>query len=159
MDDEKIQLIYTKYKDMLYRTAFSYVKNRAEAEDSVQETYTRLIQNSPTFSGEEHVKAWLLRTTINICKDILKSAWNQKTVQLDSLVEPTTEHLQPPHGIEDDIFDVVTKLPEKYRIPIYLFYYEGYSIREISQFLETPEATIKTHLKRGRDMLKERITT
>ena len=154
MEDEKALQLHKSYGPLLYRVAFSYVKSRADAEDAVQETYMRLLQKKPIFENEEHRKAWLLRAVINICKDILKSAWNNRTVGYEGVSEKEKASLDLPYGIEDETIWLVMELNEKYRTPLYLFYYEGYSIREISHFLNLPESTVKTHLKRGREILR-----
>ena len=155
MEEEKVQQIHKKYSSLLYRVAFSYVKNRADAEDAVQEVYLRFMKNMPDCEAEEHQKAWLLRVLVNICKDMLKSAWNSRTVGIDSIAEK--EALVLPYGIQDETLWIVMSLDEKYRLPLYLFYYEGYAIREIAQILDMPEPTVKTHLRRGREELKKQL--
>ena len=155
MEDEKAQQLLNQYGELLYRVAFSYVRSKADAEDAVQETYMRLLQKAPVFENEEHKKAWLLRITVNICKDMLKSAWNNRTVSLESISQKERNALVLPYGILDETIWIVMELNEKYRLPLYLFYYEGYSIREIGEILELPESTVKSHLKRGRDAVRE----
>lgn len=155
MENEKAQQLSKQYGSLLYRVAFSYVKSKADAEDAVQETYMRLLQKQPIFDSEEHRKAWLIRTTMNICKDMLKSAWNRRTIGLEMLSDKERAALVLPYGIEDETIWIVMELSEKYRMPLYLFYYEGYSIREISEILKLPESTVKTHLKRGREAVRE----
>lgn len=140
---------------MLQRVAFSYVRSVADAEDAVQETFIRLLEHEPVFENEEHRRAWLLRTLTNICKDILKSGWRSHTVALNS--EVVSEQTAPPYGIQDHIFLEVMGLEERYRVALYLFYYEGYSISEIAQMLDQPQSTVKTHLRRGREMLRKSI--
>lgn len=157
MEEEKTQQIHKQYGSLLYRVAFSYVKHKADAEDAVQELYIRLLQNRPEFETKDHEKAWLIRVLINICKDMLKSAWNSRTVGFDEITEGKKEELILPYGIQDDTIWIVMSLEEKYRLPLYLFYYEGYSIKEIAGILEIPEATVKTHLRRGREEVKKHL--
>lgn len=140
---------------MLVRVAFSYMKNEADAQDAVQETYVRLLERAPDFENGEHRRAWLLRTVINICKDMLKSAWAKHTVGLDNVGEQIFS--LPPYGIRDDTFYVVMEMEQRYRVVLYLFYYEGYSIAEIASMLEQPQSTVKTHLKRGREELRKQL--
>lgn len=155
--EDNIKEIHKKYSDMLYRIAFSYMGNRSDAEDSVQEVYIRLLQKTPEFENEDHERAWLIRVLVNICKDMLKSAWNNRTVGLQNISEKEKEAMVLPYGIQDETIWIVMSLEEKYRLPLYLFYYEGYSIREIAGILEIPEATVKTHLRRGREEVKRHL--
>lgn len=121
----------------------------------MQETYVRLLRHKPVFEGGEHERAWLLRTVINVCHDIQKSAWNKRTVGMEQISGETAFVL--PYGIEDGMLPDVLALEEKYRVPIYLFYYEGYSIQEIGEILDIPPNTVKTHLKRGRECLRNEL--
>lgn len=145
---------YDKYRDMLYRVAFSNLKNKADAEDAVQEVFIRILRHNPVFKNEEHEKAWMIRTVINICKDMLKSAWNKNTISLDEVPQQEKEHFYLPYLEPDETLWVVMGLPEHYRNALYLFYYEDYSIQEISDILSIPASTVKTHLHRGREAVK-----
>ena len=156
MDKEKAQQLHTKYAAMLQRVAFSYLKNACDAEDILQEVYIKLLQCRQVFENDEHARAWLLRVTINLCKDMCKSARRRKEV-LSAYPLPEQKFTFPAYGIEDDLLELVLKLPDKYRLPLYLFYYEGYSVHEVAQMLELPEATVKTHLKRGREAVKKQL--
>lgn len=148
---------YDKYGDMLYRIAFSNVKNKADAEDAVQEAFLRYYRNPPVFESEIHEKAWFIRVTINICHDILKSAWFQKTVAIDEVPEQEMKNFHLPFMEEDEMLWRVMGLRSQYRNPLYLFYYEDYSIKEIAAILELEEGTVKTRLRRGREAIKEKI--
>lgn len=148
---------YAKYRDLLYRVAFSNVKNKADAEDAVQEVFIRYLRRRPVFENSEHEKAWMLRTVINICKDLLKSVWHKRTVSIESVSEAEKQHFYVPYVAMDDTLWMVMELPGKYRNALYLFYYEDYSIREISEILKLPEATVKTHLRRGREAIRQRL--
>lgn len=148
------QETYEQYRSLLYRVAFSHMNNHADAEDAVQETYVRLFKNRPHFDGSEHEKAWLIRTLSNVCHDIHKNAWNKQTVSMEHIAAAGTNTFVLPYNIEDEMLPLVLALDAKYRVPLYLFYYEGYAIREIAAFLDMPESTVKTHLKRGRELLK-----
>lgn len=133
------------------------MKGHADAEDAVQEVFVRLLKYQPEFENEEHEKAWFIRTTMNICKDILKSKWHSSTVALDRIPESEKRHFHVPYVQEDETLWAVLELPEKYKSCLYFFYYEDYSIKEVAQLLKIPENTVKTNLKRGRQMLKERL--
>lgn len=148
-----------EYQTMLYRIAFSNMKNRADAEDAVQEAFLRYMKDEKPIQNKEHEKAWLIRTTINICIDVLKSSWYRKTVAWDESLPLAAQNIYLPYQIRDDkTLEAVLKLPVHYRNPIYLFYYEDYSIHEIAGVLNEKEATIKTRLRRGREEVKKILT-
>jgi RNA polymerase sigma-70 factor (ECF subfamily) len=133
---------------MVYRVAYSYLKNRPDAEDALQETFLRLIRGRVCFTDETHEKAWLVRTVSNVCRDLLKAKARQH--------EPLDDHaeLAAPEQGENALLAAVLALPEKYRIVLYLYGVEGYSVREIAALLRRPPNTIKTRLSRAREMLK-----
>lgn len=148
-----------EYRAMLYRIAFSNMKNRADAEDAVQEAFLRYMKDGKPIQNKEHEKAWLIRTTIHICLDILKSSWYQRTVSWDESFESAAKNIYLPYQIKDDqTLEAVLCLPTHYRNPIYLFYYEDYSIHEIAGILNEKEGTIKTRLRRGREEVKKILT-
>ena len=148
-----------EYQTMLYRIAFSNMKNRADAEDVEQEAFLRYMKDEKPIQSKEHEKAWLIRTTIHICMDILKSSWRRKTVALEESLIAETREVYLPYQIKDDrTLEAVLKLPVIYRNPIYLFYYEDYSIQEIAGVLNEKEGTIKTRLRRGREEVKKILT-
>ncbi len=148
-----------EYQTMLYRVAFANMKNRADAEDAVQEAFLRYIKDEKPILNREHEKAWLIRTTIHICMDVLKSSWRRKTVPLEESVLAESREIYLPYQIKDDrTLEAVLKLPVHYRNPIYLFYYEDYSIHEIAGVLNEKEGTIKTRLRRGREEVKKILT-
>lgn len=138
----------------MYRIAFMHMKAHADAEDVLQEVFMRLLKYQPQFENDEHEKAWFIRTTINICRDIIKSKWHSTTVSLEKIPECEKEYFQLPYVKEDETLWAVLELPEKYRNCLYFFYYEGYSIKEIAGILNISENTVKTNLRRGREALK-----
>lgn len=145
-----------EYQTMLYRIAFSNMKNRADAEDVVQEAFLRYMKDEKPIQNREHEKAWLIRTTIHICMDILKSSWHRKTVALDESAAAQAKNVWLPYQSKDDrALEAVLQLPVHYRNPIWLFYYEDYSIQEIAVVLNEKEGTIKTRLRRGREEIKK----
>ena len=99
----------------------------------------------------------MIRTAINLAKDLLKSKWHKTTVAIEEVPTEERGYFQLPHMETDDTLWVLLELPQKYKECLYLFYYEDYSIREIAGVLEKPENTIKTNLRRGRELLKERL--
>lgn len=143
-----------KYSNMVYRMAYSLVKNKYDAEDIHQEVFVRYIIRKPQFEDAGHEKAWFLRVTINLCKNLWKTAWKQKVVAWsDDLDE--TEMFEESEQSENEIIEIVKLLPQKYRVVIHLFYYEELSIEEISGVLQMKPATVRTHLTRARAKLKK----
>lgn len=144
--------IIEKYFNMVYKLALSQMKSKSKADDITQEVFLRFIKQNKSFENEEHIKAWLIRVTLNCCKSLFSSAWFKKTV-------PLTE-------IDDNIFEMpeisevyfaVLDLPKKYKAVIHLFYYEDLSVTQISKYLGIKESTVKSQLHRGREILKEKL--
>jgi RNA polymerase sigma-70 factor (ECF subfamily) len=144
---ERIEEIVQRDGDRLYRAAVAVTGNKAEAEDIVQDVFLKLIEKQPRFESPEHETAWLLRVTINLCKNRIRSYWWRKT-------ETLLDTYPTPNSRETDLMQTVQALPQKYRVVIHLFYYEGYSTQEIAQITEQKESTIRQQLTRARRMLK-----
>ena len=142
--------IIDEYADMVYRIALTRCRCIENAEDVFQEVFMRFSIKSPKFESKEHEKAWLIRVTINLTKNVRESAWNRKVVRLDESIVFNTKE-------ENDVYSTVCELPQNYRTVIYLFYYEGYKVKEISNILNKNEGTIKTWLFRAREILKEKL--
>ncbi len=141
--------ILEKYADTVFRLCLVYMRNKPDAEDIFQNVFLKLYKVGPDFNDEEHIKAWLLKVTANECKNRLKSFWHKNMISLEEIVLPVQDK-------EDrEVIKMVLSLPVKYRNVLYLHYFEGYSIREMSELLNLKEATVKTHLKRGRELLKK----
>lgn len=149
---EHIERVLAEYSDSIIKLCYTYTKNIHDAEDIAQETFIALIQHGEAFESAEHEKAWLLRTAINKCKNHFKSGWVKNTVSIEETEEPT-ENFEPDEGSE--LSEAVKTLPEKYRLPIHLFYYEGYSINDIAGIIGKKPATVGTLLARARKRLKE----
>ncbi len=148
---------FLKYQELLYRIAFSNMKNQADAEDVVQEAFCRYLKAKPVLADDAHEKNWFIRVVINICYDLQKSVWFSRTVGFDTVPECEMKHFHLPYVQEDETLWQVMELPAAYRNPLYLFYYEDYSIREIAKIMGLEEGTVKTRLRRGRQMLKEKL--
>lgn len=147
--DKDIEDIYRRYVDMLYRVTYSFMKNSADAEDMVQETFIRLLRSGTSFASEQHEKAWLIVTVSNLCKSALRSPW-QRREALDAITEPPTVEDAP----LDEALDAVLALPEDYKLPVYLYYYEGYPTADIARMLDVAPATVRSRLNRARKKLK-----
>ena len=138
---------YDAYGAMVYRLALVYLGRVADAEDVTQEVFFRLLYRAPAFADGEHEKRWLLQVTANLCRDQLKGFWRRRTAAL----EPDL----PAERAEDrGVLEAVLALPEAYRAPIHLHYYEGYSVAEVAQLLRLSPSAVKMRLKRGREQLK-----
>ncbi|MCH5253367.1 MAG: RNA polymerase sigma factor [Lachnospiraceae bacterium] len=155
MTRQVFEAYFKEQYSLVYRVAFMQMKGHADAEDVLQEVFVRLLKYQPQFENSEHEKAWFIRTTINICKDIIKSKWHSTTVSIEKIPESEKNYFNLPHVKEDETLWAVLELPEKYRSCLYFFYYEDYSIREIAEILGISENTVKTNLRRGREALKE----
>lgn len=145
--DEYITHVLDKYMSMLIKLAFTYVKNRSDAEDIVQDVFVKLIKNTKGFENKEHEKAWLIRVTINACKNHLKSSYYLLNLPLEENLSYSTKE-------SSGILSAVLNLPPKYRTVIHLHYYENYSIEELAKLLHKNPATIGTWLSRGRGLLR-----
>ncbi|GFP75397.1 RNA polymerase sigma factor [Clostridium fungisolvens] len=139
---------YKLYSDMLFKICMIYLGNKEDAEEAVQESFLKLIYKSPQFNNNEHEKAWLIRVTINICKDILRSIWRKRVINLEDIERYYDS------SKEIEIMEEIIRLPSKYKDVIYLYYFEDYSIKDISRILNISESAVKMRLKRGRDALK-----
>ncbi len=139
-----------KYFSMVYKLALNQTKNKELADDVVQEVFLRYIQKDIEFESEEHIKAWLLRVTINCSKNVFQDSWFKKT-------EGFSFDIPFEHEEKSDVYYMTLELPQKYRSVIHLFYYEDMSVSEISKCLGQKENTVKSLLRRARLMLKEKL--
>ena len=139
-----------RYLDMVYRIALNWFRRSADAEDAAQTVMLRLWQSEAAFADEEHLRRWLVRVTLNVCKDISRSPWHRRTVSLEACPEPVFS--TPERG---ELYQAVMALPVKYRMPLYLYYYEGYSVTEVGELLHLKVSTVQTRLARGRAKLKQ----
>lgn len=149
LDNNKgyIHYLIETYSDMLIRISYSYMKNLSDAEDITQEVFIKLLEKRPDFKNKTHEKSWLIRVAINLSKDKLKSSYFKNTTSLeDDFVDTTQE--------DTDVIQAVLSLPVKYRSIVFLYYYENYSISEISNILNIKESTVGSQLSRGRKLLK-----
>ena len=138
------------YMDTVYRVAVHNAPSAEDAEDVTQEVFERLLTCRKGFADEEHLRRWLVRVTLNVCKDISRSPWHRRTVSLEACPEPVFS--TPERG---ELYQAVMDLPVKYRMPLYLYYYEGYSVTEVGELLHLKVSTVQTRLARGRAKLKQ----
>ena len=143
--------IYQRHVKMVYRICFTYMKNSHDTEDAVADTFVKALKNPPAFKSEEHEKAWLIRAAGSVCKDSLKGRWRQHEDLSDY-----ADSLQAAPAFEtDDVSEAVMELPQRYRLVIYLYYYEGYNCKQIAGMLRKPHSTIRNYLHEAREILRK----
>lgn len=150
---DSVREIINRYSDMVYRLAYARTGSRADADDVYQEVFFRYFRTKPQIDSEEHLKAWLIRTTIHTSLNLLRSAWRR-------YVQAMPEHfdISAPHSAEDArseaLLHALMRLPEKQRIVIHLYYYEDYSTEEIADLIGEKASTVRSRLTRGREKIK-----
>ena len=152
MTDPQFTELTTKYIDTVYRLALTRMKNVPEAEDITQTVFLKLYREPKPFASESHVKHWLIRVTINECNKVFRNPFRAAENIADYANTLRFETAE-----QSDLFDAVMALSEKYRLPIFLYYYEEYSTAEISKLLKLPVPTVITRLRRGREQLKQHL--
>ena len=148
--DETISRVVTEYSSMLLRLACTRLDDAADAEDAVQETFLKLLTARPAFRDPDHEKAWLIRTTLHRASDIRRAA-EKRNVPLEEAAQAAAPEQT------NVLLSAVRALPEKYSAVIHLYYYEGYSIKEIAAMLGLPVPTVGTRLARGRERLRQML--
>ena len=149
-DPETYNVGDMEYDDMVYRICFMMIKEQSSAEDATQNVFIKFIKASKEYESENHLKASLIVIAKNECKNHLKHWWNSKRDSFDDITEPS---YNDNHKFSD-VKDAINRLPDKYKIPVYLFYYEGYTTEEISKMLKINHSTIRSHLLEARKRLK-----
>ncbi len=145
---EKFSAVFNLYKSLVFSVAYNYCKNVEDANDITQETFIKYLKHDAVFESEEHRKAWLIRVTVNNCKSLLVSPWFKRTVPLDEQYPFVDKE-------ESELFHAVMALPVKYRSVIHLYYYAGYSTKEVASVLSLGESAVRVRLLRAREKLKE----
>ena len=148
LSDGDIVRIVETYSDMLLRIALNRVKSLPAAEDIVQMVFERLMRRRPIFENREHEKAWLIRVAVNLCMTDLRTESRHGELPLD-------ENIAQEFGEDTyEVVDAVQALPTPDRYAVYLYYYEGYGIKDIGKLLKEPEGTVSSRLSRARKKLK-----
>lgn len=142
-----------RYGNTVRRLCMMHLKNHADTEDIFQTVFLKYVLSSVSFESDEHEKAWLIRVTINACKDLLKSVFRSRTVSLDQLLDQPAP-MPPDHR---EVLEAVLALPKKYRDVVYLHYYEDYTAPEISKILGKNVNTVYTLLTRARQLLRDQL--
>ncbi|MDD5901237.1 MAG: RNA polymerase sigma factor [Lachnospiraceae bacterium] len=153
MDRADYERIVRKHMDTIYRIAVSYTKNPADADDIVQQTFVKLLSRRDSFTDAEHEKRWLIRVCVNECNSFFSSFWRKNVDSMDAISK------EPEFTMKEssDLYEAIKQLPQKCSIVIYLFYYEGYSTKEIAEILRIREATVRTRLVRARKLLRAQL--
>lgn len=149
--DRSAEEVFFEYGNMLYRIAFVMMKNTFDAEDIVQDTLIKYMECRKHFDTEEYRKAWLIRVTINLCKNRLRFYRNHPKISMEQL----SRYYESREDTE--LMDSLLLLPEKYREILLLHYIEGYQCKEIAIMLTLSEATVRKRLERGRKKLSEML--
>ena len=151
MTEEEFVQAVERYGDTIYRVAYSCLKNRADAEDVMQDTLLKLYRERRSFESEEHRRRWLIRVAVNQVKSLLRSSWFRRTIPLDEqLDQPVFDRPE-----ESELFEQVMALPKNYRLALYLYYYEGYQVREVAELMRANLSTVQTWLMRARGLLQQ----
>lgn len=151
--EQEVNQALKTYSNVVRKICIVHLKNYHDSEDVFQEVFIKYLLSDKLFESQDHERAWIIRVTVNACKDKIKTFFRKKVTSLEDLfIEP----LAISHE-NRELLETILRLPEKYRIVLYLFYYEGYSAVEIAQILEKKENTIYTWLARGREQLKEKL--
>ena len=150
MNEAQARAWIDQYADLILRISYNYLHTTCDAEDICQTVFLKYMAQEKPFRDSEHEKAWIIRTTINACKDILRSAWRRTSVPLKE-----AESIEAPAPQSDDIREALGRLPTNCRLSIYLHYYEGYTTKEIGKFLHKSDNAVRLYLTRGRSRLRE----
>ena len=152
MTEREFTAAAERHLDTVYRVALNCLRHPADAEDAAQTAMLRLWQSGQKFPDDAQLRYWLVRVTVNVCKDVLRSPWRRRMVALDHCREPA--FAAPEHQA---LYAEVMALPAKYRLPLYLYYYEGYTAPEVGALLGLKPSTVQTRLSRAREKLKAQL--
>ncbi len=147
--ESEIKELVEKYSSLIFRISYCILCNRQDAEDAVQETFLKYLTKAPEFNDEEHRKAWLIRVSANISKNMLMFRIRRETINLEDI-----ENI----GIAQndfETFELIMSLPAKYKIVMTLYYVEGYKSKEIAEIIDVNEDAVRKRLQKGRELLKK----
>lgn len=149
-----VKELFERYSDMIYRIAISYGNTVPFAEDAVQEVFVRYLRKTPQFENREHEKAWFIRVTINYCKSTVTSAWLKRVCSLENAAQIAVPFQHP---AESELYETLSCLPPKYRIVLYLRYYEEYQVQEIAEILSISPNLVSARLLRAKKLMKQKL--
>ena len=149
MEEQAFRQAVEDHRDVVFRIALTYLRDRADADDVAQDVFLKLLKSDAQFESWEHLRRWLIRVTINECKSLFRKPW-RRVEDIENLAESLSTAQDETKAVLSDVM----RLPERFRIPIVLYYYLGFSTSEIAELLHVPAATVRTRLARGRSKLK-----
>ena len=152
MEEQAFRQAVEDHRDVVFRIALTYLRDRADADDVAQDVFLKLLKSDAQFENWEHLRRWLIRVTINECKSLFRKPW-RRVEDIENLADSLSTAQEETKAVLSDVM----RLPERFRIPIVLYllyYYLGFSTSEIAELLHVPAATVRTRLARGRSKLK-----
>ena len=149
MDEQRFRGAVEYNRDMVFRVAYTYLRDAADADDVTQNVFYKLLTSDKGFATDAHLRNWLVRVTVNECRSLFRRPWRRVED-----IESYANQLQMPSEGHVHVFTTVMRLPERYRVPLVLHYYGGFSTDEVAEMLRVPGATVRTRLARGRARLK-----
>ena len=157
--DTVVERLIEQYGQEVYKIAYFYMKETQLAEDVFQEVFYKVIKNYHKFNHQSSEKTWLIRITINTCKDMLRTSWIKRVTTFGVLQDSGNEY-EKPYDIEKketnkELYELIQRLPQKYKEILLLFYYKDLTYEEISEILQIPEGTVRSRLSRAREKLKK----
>lgn len=151
MESDEYRRIANKYLNAVYKAALSCCRNNANAEDAAQNAFLKLMRTNIKFADDEHIKRWLIRVAVNECKTVWRSFSHKKVISIEELeTEPSYDKESA-----EELFSMLSKLPQNYRAVLHLYYYEDYNVKEIAEILNISETNVQTRLMRARKKLEE----
>lgn len=149
MEEQTFRQAVEDHRDVVFRIALTYLRDRADADDVAQDVFLKLLKSDAQFESWEHLRRWLIRVTINECKSLFRKPW-RRVEDIENLADSLSAAQDEIKAVLSDVM----RLPERFRVPIVLYYYLGFSTSEIAELLHVPAATVRTRLARGRSKLK-----
>ena len=154
MTEEAFLALFDQYRPMVYALALSYTRSPQDAEDVTQTVLLKLYECKKEFESEEHMKHWILRVAVNESRHVLRSFWRRTSVPLEEWREQAVQ--EDPARAE--VLEAVMALEPKYRVAVYLYYYEGLSVAEVAGAMKANVSTVQTWLLRARARLKQALS-
>lgn len=157
------EALLTEYWNSIYAAAYSVTGNRMDAEDASQDAFVRYHMSKKEFDSKEHIRAWLFKVAINRAKDLTRSFWKRNKVSFDDYMKVQEEASEVCNDLiqkdeTNDLMKALFQIPEKLRIAVHLYYYEGYQCGEIAKILNISQTAVRKRLSRAREMLKEKLS-
>ena len=155
LSEEEFDVKYNAYKDTVYNVAYTYVHNRSDALDISQDVFIKYLNSDEVFENDDHEKYWLIRVTINVSKNYISSSWKKKVVLDNDYIDRMSQSEGKRESI--NYYEIIMKLPNKYKDVITLYYYEDLKVEEIANILNETPSCVRKRLERGREKIKKEI--